>query len=430
LNDSKLKIGKKSLYVFICTLIAFQPISLSYLGVGKILSDLQDFMYLFLLVVFVFCKLKGYWSDKVSVYIKLVLLFDTLYFISTYINVGFNSGIITYAFKKFTLLCWSEHIIKHKKYKLLRVMANVLWILIIIDFITIIIYPNGLESFGIYGWFLGEKNNHITYIFLASLLNLIDWYVASKNKKKKIMFKMIILEVIGIATVVLVKSSTSTITICVLVSFIVLYPVLKLFKSINMYAYMIIHTVIWSCIVIYNEILADVLSRYIGSLVGKDATFTGRVPVWNSLLSLIKDKPLMGYGFRSVSDNIKLTGIPYYLNAHDQVLELLYTGGSLLLVTFIILIFLCLGRNHKKRSVINILAAWSIFALLFEFTQETIMQDYLLWMILLVIYHANEIGDYRYELFYKRRAKKKCHSGYEGNSNFNGVTATCVRSNG
>jgi len=342
--------------------------------------------------LFIYYELKRYWKNKVSTYIKLVLLFDTLYFISTYINIGLQINILTYALKKFVILCWIEYIILHKEKRLLSAMANALWTLIIFDFISIVLYPEGLSAFGIFGWVLGGKNNRFCYVFLASLLSIISWYQIPDKKKNKMLFKLAILETIAIVSVVLVKSSTSTVSVCLLVGFIFLYPVLKSDKFFNMYTYIISHSVIWVSITLYNAVLADKLSEITGFLVGKDATFTGRTPIWNAVLDLIKEKPLWGYGEESISANVKRTGISYFLNTHNQVLELLYTGGALLLITFLIILVLCLMRNHKKKSVISIFASWSIFALLFEFTQEAIMLEFLLWVILLFVYHANELS--------------------------------------
>lgn len=400
LSCSRFKIRIDSVYVFICTLIAFQPICLSYLSIGGMLSKLQDVMFLALMGIFVFSKIMGYWKDNVSIYIKISLLFDILYFAATYINSGFRLDILTYTFKKFTLLCWIEYIIKHKKYNLIKSFTNALWVLIIIDFISIVFFSGGMYSLGIYGWFLGGKNNHFPYVFLASLLTLIEWFIACRKEKQRLLIKMTVLELISIATVILVKSSTSTIAICILLSFVFLHRVLKEFKIFNMYTYMIIHSIIWVGTVLYNTVMSNTLSGFLGTLLGKDATFTGRVIIWKALLTLIKEKPLMGYGLRSVSENIQMTGVSYYLNAHNQVLELLYTGGFILFATFIIILVLCFLKNNKKKKIINTLASWSIFSLLFEFMQETIMNEFLLWVILLVIYQANEIGDSEYESFY------------------------------
>lgn len=426
----KLKVSKKSICVFICTIIAFLPISLSYLSIGGLLGILQDIMFLALMILFILNKVMGYWKYSISIYIKLALLFDILYFISTYINVGLQYNILTYAFKKFTLLCWIEYLIKHKEYKLIKSLTNALWMLIIIDFISVVLYPGGLYSFGIYGWFLGGKNNHFTYIFLASLLTMIDWYIASVKQKKKLFIKILILETISILIVILVKSSTSTITICILLSFFLLFKILREYKIFNMHTYMLIHSAIWVCIVLYNRILSDTLSKFLWILTGKDATFTGRVPIWRAILILIKEKPLMGYGLRSVSENIRMTGVSYYLNAHNQVLELLYTGGVILLAVFIIILVLCFIRNNKKKTTSNVLASWSIFALLFEFMQEAIMQEFLLWVILLVIYHANEIGDYKCILPCALSSQREYASVNELNSSFDASCTPCFEFEG
>ena len=93
----------------------------------------------------------------------------------------------------------------------------------------------------------------------------------------------------------------------------------------------------------------------IAEALGKDLTFTGRLPLWHELLGYIAQKPLLGYGFNGFWDSDQYGevfrarwvwhSVP---NAHNGFVELLLALGLLGFLLFVMSFILQFLRAYKQ----------------------------------------------------------------------------------
>ena len=99
-------------------------------------------------------------------------------------------------------------------------------------------------------------------------------------------------------------------------------------------------TPVLSSIVLLTAGLSPIFQGFLDFL-GKEITLTGRTFIWASALKKIHAAPIMGYGYGEPAFN-------HYV-AHNQILELLVNGGTVLLMIFYA-IYIYIGIQERRFS--------------------------------------------------------------------------------
>jgi O-antigen ligase len=99
--------------------------------------------------------------------------------------------------------------------------------------------------------------------------------------------------------------------------------------------------------------LVENLDKFVTSL-GKDLTFTGRVPLWNELVEMVKQRPWVGYGYQGFWQAWRGMNSPanpvvhkigeWAVHAHNGFLDIALNLGLLGLLLFIFSFLTNLGR--------------------------------------------------------------------------------------
>lgn len=105
----------------------------------------------------------------------------------------------------------------------------------------------------------------------------------------------------------------------------------------------------WIFAIIYNYLIVieQIFLRYSDFIVNtlhKGLTLGGRTKIWERCLIYIKEQPLIGFGYETRS--VTLSKI-IFNHAHNIMLEILYRGGIIGMVLFIILMIV-MGQKVKK----------------------------------------------------------------------------------
>ena len=115
-------------------------------------------------------------------------------------------------------------------------------------------------------------------------------------------------------------------------------------------------------------------SDLIVNTLHKDLTLSHRTIIWDKALEMISDKPILGYG---MSDSVNIFTVNHdytgnnnnvwtTLSGHNQILQILYYGGIVLLLAFVFLYFVSCASERRKNhlfyiyflSVIAVLIVW------------------------------------------------------------------------
>lgn len=249
-----------------------------------------------------------------------------------------------------------KHCHKKRATSSLGVLAAYLELMVWINLVTIVIFPNGMYTSGVYtrNFWMGYDNTHIRWQIPAVAISCIY----SLCKFGKITKGNVTLIVVVVLSTILVGSGTSTIAIMLFVvglTYILLCKNKEIERGINFFTpfMALIVGIVGSILVIGATIASlrfELLNRVI-SLFGKDLTLTGRSYIWISALNSIQSNLIWGLGYET-SDitSMRLVGrLGYGSSPHNICLEALYNGGIVYAI-LIVLIYLAINSNLKKVS--------------------------------------------------------------------------------
>ena len=137
-----------------------------------------------------------------------------------------------------------------------------------------------------------------------------------------------------------------------LVCVISIIPLSKFFKK-AYYKLQVLLIVSMALLIIGSSILVVVNSETIAQSLGKDLTFSGRVPMWSTLMDYVTQKPLFGYGFNGFWDTEygeffrsrwSWDTVPH---SHNGFIELLIALGLIGFLLFVMSFVLQFIRAYK-----------------------------------------------------------------------------------
>lgn len=231
--------------------------------------------------------------------------------------------------------------------KCLDALACLLELYTYINFITVILYPNGLYEMDLYSgsyWFLGYKNVMIRFLIPAIFCNIVK----TIRKKKKYSTRLFALIVTSIATQLIVDCKTGLIGIGIIVIMMLLFSRESLPRWINGKNCFIFIGIF--SIILATTHLMDSFSDILASL-GETMSVSHRQAVWKRAIELIAKNPIIGYGARTSSEYKELinlsTGWGYFSHPHNYFLYMALQGGILI---YILIIALMINISKKSRQ--------------------------------------------------------------------------------
>lgn len=238
-------------------------------------------------------------------------------------------------------------------------LMNLLELHIYINFLSILIYKDGLYVSNLTGYtanyFLGYDNLHILYILPALLISKVYSYLYKNNRS----IRTLLLIIISLISIIVRWSATGLVGIVLFMIYIIFAKWICNRKFFKVYNYIIANICLFFAIIIFR--LQNAFEYIIVDVLKKDLTFTNRTYIWDYILDFIKKKPFIGYGVEEQLVKLNKTRIYKSLHAHNQILEILYQGGFLLLISFAFIIYNISKKiNECKNRYIKGLFAWVI----------------------------------------------------------------------
>lgn len=381
-----------TLYVFA---YYFRPTMLSYTAFAPLLP-FWGYSVVFLLCLFAISK-----RHRPSLITMSICGYYVVYALCTALNGGDFVSVMMNGLKVSLIVHYSQYIIEAGTQRLFSVVLPLTAILVLADLATLILFPGGLflqtayqnEYFTsvIAGWLLGIKNNRILWLFAVVLLSCIA-AIRNSGGRRALDARTILLGFVAIAGVVLAQSSTSTTVLVVFLAALLFAPVLKPFSCVvNSVTAAAISIVTWVVFVVLSN--TEFLGPFLQSLFEKDATFSGRSDIWVQTQQFILQSPLFGYGFESTVDKVVKYGNVSFVNAHNQVLEVVYDGGFLLLIVFLLIIGLVVISLYRSRSSLaGVVGSFAFLLLGVEMVQEVLIENPIFWFIILLLYYMPRLG--------------------------------------
>ena len=369
------KLMNSKFMLFLIFFILLKPGSFSeytaWKNIGNVINILRMFTCVWCLFYFLLRRGK---IDKFILFVILFycsLLFSTFYFSQSYVNLIYEfASILSW------IILFKINMLNNKD-KFLTTLENTFFILLLINFITIILFPGGfyLNSSGYSGnYFLGYDNNLITYIFPALALSFTN----TLNKNGKIGLKSIFLLIISFCSIIFTWSATGVVSMVIMIVLFFVYTINK--KDFPIKKYIVVALSLFIGIVFLR--FQNIFSFIIEGWLKKDLTFTGRTYIWDTFISEIKKSILIGHG---TVDSKYLIQTLNAGHAHNYFLQILYQGGLVTFSMFLGFFFSAIKKvqNCKEKKYVGIV----IFAYLVSFIFEAYSLTNMFIIVLLIAYY-------------------------------------------
>ena len=378
----KNKFIKKSFIIdFILILFLFEPtIFVKYnlynnlFIVGGILS--------FIYIVVVYVK-KNINLNKMIVYLiffRIVNIFSTLFYDGDLLKIGYTSMTIV------TLFLYANYYYSKIEFDdFINILYKIFSILLFINLIIYMFYPQGINPQYPELSFLGIRTRFTEYAISGALLAYINY---KNGKIKQLSFLSTI--IISFLNIALPKIGTGFIGIfCFILFFTLLNKCVKnknnvKFNWLQIPIYVFIVAIVFFRIHIYFDfIIVDIL--------GKDLTLTGRTEIWDSAIEVIKNSNIwIGNGYVE-NGNFVPYGMNSYYQAHNQILQLLYECGIVGIILFLVFLNSILKSTSNPTTKYDIIIVSVIYALLVIMISEVYSYYIASYIPLILFFYRNRI---------------------------------------
>lgn len=308
-------------------------------------------------------------GHHMSKQLKCIFGFFIWILVVTYIRGGeFGEAFMTFSSPLLVCAYIDQKRNSSQIYKCLSTWKNVFLVFVFIDFITQILFPNGLYRDTMYtlNWFLGYKTARLTFSLPLCVLASIT----EMQKKKRLTWKTWICYALSIITLVYSQATAASVTISVLIILIVLICIKRngkfnerlWEKLLNLKLVLVAYTII-SILVVYVQ-NSPQIQYILVNILHKDATLSTRTYIWNLCIESLKKHPFTGLGYLNSADYQSLTNNMYATSAHNMSLSILISGGIIGLILYIIIIIVSWKSFSRNVSVEKKISSIAIIALL------------------------------------------------------------------
>ncbi len=350
-----------------------------------------------------------YFYQKVSLFFVGIVFFEVWRVLATIYCGGNYTSLFLAIFNALAICLVVEMGLKTDPDALLDGASFTLGLFVLINFATIILFPQGMYEFNTFtqNYFLGYRNNSIMLFFPAIIFSI----VRSLRKYNKLTLSSFVITAVSFATVILAFSATSVIGMTVFTLFLLLALINKMPNFLNIITYLAINIAYFFGVIILR--LQEAFAFIIVDMLGRDLTFTGRTKIWDSALAAFAKSPVFGVGEIENQASRDLIGATH---AHNYYLDLLYKSGLPGFLIFFAILIICgvaLYRN-RKNGKIPFVVSGAICAFMIMLQSEAYYNIYYFFSILTLaafipyaLPKKDEDGNFIFEEKEKHSLKKK-----------------------
>lgn len=391
-----MKVSVNKLIVFMFAAIMLLPDYFS----SSLLNALEN-----ILLIGTGCILLKY-RYRPSKWMYMAFVYCAVLVCSSYFNFTdrANFHLIISNLKIMVLLCAIEWETKKYGKNALKNIWRFLLIILSANTASIVLFPNGLYQIDyvwnewgakdvMRQWILGNKNSQTIWYLLLMILTYILFSDAhiSRNKLKN---RIVLLYTIAISaiTMLLVASSTGIVAITVLA----VGMILSFFRKSPIDfewnpKWILVGYIIISILIIGGN--ATFLKPIIADLFGKDLTFSNRTTVWLRALLLFIQKPIFGWGVLGDDGMRNALGSLSYTSAHNQFLNTMLQGGTILFLILIAMVFIIFDKLSKcEDKKDKLVGSVGMIGVLVTMLFETVLGGTQCWMLLYCVYCLADVS--------------------------------------
>lgn len=312
---------------------------------------------------------------SVSLVIVLVAVWQTFLVYSTLMHKGEVYNCLVTAFSILSVMLLYDVAYNYRKETFLSAQLFCFELIIYINLMTELIYPDGLYSWGNglvsynNNWFLGLYNTHTRYYFPALLF---AWLYKEATGKKIRAYA--ILAAIWVASIRVWSGGTILSLGIMVVAYVFLANQTRIF---NYYNYWALHILFFVFVIMLK--LQNYFIWLLDDVLGKWGSLISRMNLWDSVIRLIQKSPIIGHGIVDDVTRSLESGVIFGGHAHNMLLELLYQGGIINLILWGAIVIVAGRKLYKYRDsneskiIATAFLGWCVHTLVEPFTTPFLM---------------------------------------------------------
>ena len=223
-------------------------------------------------------------------------------------------------------------------------------LLIYINLICLFLYPNGMyysmEGRYTQNWFLGYKSSFQYYIVPAMIFGWINYEYRGAKKR------FIVLTVVCLIETILSGNAMLLVSLIILLALII-FRVQERTSLLNGRNYLVAAFAENVLMVFFTSILTSSSIGYaVLTALNKNLSLSGRAStIWPKAISYVQQHLLLGYGVLSSSKHVEMFGSTVAIHCHNQMLEILFTGGVILFTIYMLWHVLVFKHMYDNKSL-------------------------------------------------------------------------------
>lgn len=325
---------------------------------------------------------------KLTYATRMSICFFLLYIIDTVIMSNFSSETIQAVLAvapPFAVMGITEYYAKKNINQFLKVCLCFLVVLMCIDIISILLFPDGLYISDTYSqnWFLGYKTARVRSTTMPAIL------IAALCERNNGIYnkKFYFVSILACISAGLSGAMGGLVSQIVLIFLLVI-----LLNSQNNVLRKIIFRLLDIRVLIIGILIVNFLIAFVGNVeifsglivnvLGKDITLAGRTKIWAASLNYFLSSPIIGHGFIFSNKYEIISGIVGGASPHNLFLSILVYTGILGVLILFALLFHYIKRVNKVR-----------------FDETTICALFILCVMLLGTTSNNMFGQFNFASF-------------------------------
>lgn len=395
--EKKIRLSYIQIFFILSIILTFLPNGLIYRSnhVAQLIHIIYIAQFIIYIVTILLCIRKGF--DLVTAPIISYIIWGVILLFSTFkyskdITRMFRS--VVYLLGILTIFFAVKYMFKYKNQKLFSTIYVLFTFFSCVNFITVIVAPNGLYNQGWQGatyWFGGK---FITFYMFYTWLCL---YVIRKQKRRIIAFLFPFM--IGIYICIRVNCSTSI--ACIFISAI-LIACRKIVIKVKPWMLITIVLVI-TCIMIFSNVLFNnsFVQYFVTNVLHRSSMMTGRVEIYSSFLKIMRSDIWLGQGYDNsiIMRNTRLG----YLNAQNGILDVITQTGLIGLIPYIFMLYsFWKDGSTYFNNIENQLVAVFLMGFFFCSFAEISFNSYFFLLIALISGDLSSITKKKRTLFLKK----------------------------
>lgn len=358
----RIRVSRYDLFISMVLLLSLHVDSFEYiLPFGFLFRWFPLFIAIIYICLLVFRK------RRISLLMLGIVIFFSLFLISTLIhNPATFKNATRILMPPLCVAVVTDYYMGINPIKYLNAAVKLLVLLLVLDIISIIAFPNGLYESSLYteNWLLGYKTARVYAVGFPLIVfsGVLDVY-----QSKKLSVRFYLISILCLIDTLLSKGTGGLVSLILLSLMIIVLFVFKSNSFRRFFTFIVNPKVMIPAIAVLDLFLAvfqkfDFLEFFIVGILKKSMTLTNRTKIWSVSLELFKKSPIIGQGYIFGTDFIEMTGVRGGTQPHNQLLSILVYTGLFGLLVYSVVIWLALRKGEYQKPVLSTIAMCGIMA--------------------------------------------------------------------